>query len=57
MAVVKSVRLVAAKAGSVLDKEDRLFLGRIALWAGAILGSATVAGLSVAAFRFFASLG
>jgi hypothetical protein len=50
MAVVKSVRLVAAKAGSVLDQEDRKLLGQAGVISVALIWGAAVLGLMVRVF-------
>lgn len=50
MAIVKSVRLVATKAGSVLDSEDRKVLGQALVIAGGVLGVAGVSGLAIRIF-------
>lgn len=50
MAIVKSVRAVATKAGQVLDNEDRRLLGQGIVLSGALLWGAAVLGLMVRVF-------
>lgn len=50
MAIVKSVRKVATKAGKVLDQEDRTLLGQAGVISVALLWGAAVLGLCIRVF-------
>ena len=52
MAIVKSVRAVAAKAGSVLDHEDRRLVGQGVVVSAAALWVAGMLGLAIRVFLF-----
>ena len=52
MAIVKSVRKVATKAGSVLDREDRKLLGQGMVASAAVLWIAGTIGLALRVFLF-----
>lgn len=52
MAIVKSVRAVAAKAGSVLDHEDRRLVGQGVVISMASLWVAGMLGLAIRVFLF-----
>lgn len=50
MAIVKSVKVAAGKAGSVLDNEDRKLLGQVIVLAGGTLATAATVGLAIRVF-------
>lgn len=50
LAIVKSVRKAAAKAGEYLDEEDRRLLAQAGILAGGVLGTAMTFGLAVRLF-------
>lgn len=52
MAIVKSVRLVATKAGSVLDQDDRKLVGQGVVISVASVWVAGMLGLAVRVFLF-----
>lgn len=57
MAIVKSVRVVAAKAGSVLDQDDRKLLGQGVVLSGGALVVVAIAGFAVRVFLMASGLG
>lgn len=52
MSIVKSVRMVAVKAGSVLDQDDRQLLGQGLVISTGVLAGAGILGLAVRVFLF-----